>query len=197
MHLTTNFRSFQEHVTSALLSTTRSAGQVAAEDLSFHRSSSKTVSQTLDAQNVRLLALTNRLLKAATAGSDVRAPELKDQEAVEDSWRDVVDVVDDLLEQADASLDEFTGVIKKLSPAQQEKQNAPAALRYQKKFAPAHATSQIPKPQLLFEKAHSNHVITPFRPLLRSKPHAVIPLEEVLASDSLPGGGTGYVSGNL
>jgi len=191
MDLATNFNSFQQRVTSALLSTTKSASQIAAEDLSFHRSSSKAVSQTLDAQNARLLALTNRLLKAVTAGSDVRGPKLQDQESVEDNWRDIVDVVDDLLEQADASLDEFTGVIKRLSPARQERQEALANKKSTKKFPSPYATTQIPKPQLLFEKVHSNYETTSFKPLLKSKPHAIKPLEQVLASDSLLDGSSG------
>ena len=39
-----------------------------------------------------------------------------------------MDVFDNLLEKADACLDEFTGVIRKLSPSQEEQiKNAPSA----------------------------------------------------------------------
>lgn len=195
MDFTADFKSFQEKVTSTLLSTTRVAGQIASEDLSFHRSSRPAVSSSLDAQNARLLALTNKLLKAATAGSDVRAPKLQDEEAVEDQWRNVVDVVDDLLEKADASLDEFTGVIKRLSPARQEKSDeAPLShRRSSKKLPPTHSIANLPKPQRLFEKPHSNHDQSPFKPLLQSKPHALTSLEQLFASDTLPDDRPGYL----
>jgi exosome complex exonuclease RRP6 len=107
----------QSTISAALISTTRSAGAVASEDLAFHRSLDPALGTELDKQNARLLELANRLLGAATANTEIVRPQrLKDLENVEDNWRAVVDVVDSLLERADTALDEFTGAVKRLSP---------------------------------------------------------------------------------
>jgi exosome complex exonuclease RRP6 len=71
----------------------------------------------LDAQNARLLQIAQRLLENAAASSDAVGPKLPDIEAIDGNWKGVVDVVDSLLEKADTSLDEYTGVVKRLSPS--------------------------------------------------------------------------------
>lgn len=176
------FVPFQERVTSKLVQTTRTVGQLAAEDLNFHRTSSAEIADSLDEQSARLLSLTSSLLKVATAGTDVRAPALHNEESIEDNWRGVVDVIDSLLEKADACLDEFTGVIKKLSPSQQEQDAAIGKKQAPSKFPSIYdyGPSKIPKPQLQFDRAPDNTDVSPFRPLLKSKPHAIVPLEESL-----------------
>src|ERR1700733_8160056 len=105
MDITADFKSFQEKVQRSLVNVTKTAGQLSAEDLSFHRSSSGKLSKSLDAQNARLLQLTNKLLKAATKDTQIAPPKLRNQEEVEDKWRSTVDVIDDLLEKYDACLD--------------------------------------------------------------------------------------------
>src|SRR5271156_1696142 len=106
MDISKDFKSFQDQVQDCLKKTTKTAGYIAVEDLNFHRSSNAAVAKALDSQNDRLLRLTNKLTKYVTSGSDVRPPQLRDQEDVEDNWRGVVDVIDDLLERTDACLDE-------------------------------------------------------------------------------------------
>jgi len=117
-----DFSYFQSTLQAALVSTTRSASALAAEDLSFHRTVSPSISSTLDAQNARLLALANRLVGSATAGAapNVRPPTLlRDVDDVEGNWSKVVDVLDSLLERADTAMDEFTGAVRRLSPREQ------------------------------------------------------------------------------
>ncbi|KKZ65401.1 hypothetical protein EMCG_08781 [[Emmonsia] crescens] len=179
MEIAADFAPYEEQAQAALIKTIRSATQISSEDLNFHRSFDKNVSASVDEQSARLLNLTNSMLKIATSGSDLRVPELRNEDGVEENWRTVVDVIDELLEKADACLDEFTGVIKKLSPSQEERG---AALG--KKAASAHfpsvydfGPSKIPKPQLLFTtRPNNNHDAPPFKPLLRSKPHAITQL---------------------
>ncbi|EAW09562.1 exosome component 3'-5' exonuclease [Aspergillus clavatus NRRL 1] len=187
MESTADFPPFQERLTSTLVQVTRTVGQLSAEDLNFHRTSSAEVSESLDEQSERLLSLTSSILKAATAGTDLPAPTLRDEDSVEDNWRGVVDVIDALLEKADACLDEFTGVIKKLSPTQQEQSAKAAAAAASRKAAAARfpsaydfGPSKIPKPQLSFQRLPDNTDVSPFKPLLRTKPHAVVSLEESL-----------------
>ncbi|KAJ5095557.1 hypothetical protein NUU61_004913 [Penicillium alfredii] len=181
------FAPFQDKLTSTLVQVTRTVGQLSSEDLNFHRSSSTEFSESLDEQSERVLALTTAVLKAATAGTDVKAPEISNEELIEDNWRGVVDVIDSLLEKADACLDEFTGVIKKLSPSQEEQ--APV-VKKTPKFPTVYdyGPSKIPKPQLLFERKPDNTGTSSFRPLLRTKPHAIVPLEESLQKQQADGG---------
>lgn len=114
------FATFQSAVGGSLVSTTRTASQLAAEDLPFHRSLDARLASTLDAQNARLLGLAERLLGGATANSEIVRPALKDVDDVEGEWSRVTDVIDSLLEKADISLDEFTGVVKRLSPSREQ-----------------------------------------------------------------------------
>lgn len=174
------FTSLREKLTSATKQVTLTTGQLSAEDLNFHRASDTSFGEQLDEQGDRLLALTSAVLKAATRGTDLETPVLKDRDSVDDNWRGVVDVIDQLLEKADACLDEFTGVIKKLSPSQEEQaKNAPPprknhALPSTYDYGP----SKIRKPQLDFEHKPDNSDLGPFQPLLQSKPHAIVPLQE-------------------
>jgi exosome complex exonuclease RRP6 len=183
MDITADFKSFQERLTSSLVNVTRNAGQISAEDLGFHRSSNVKVSKSLDAQNAHLLQLTNKLLKAATKDTQIRQPKLHNHEDIEDKWRNIVDVIDDLLEKADACLDEYTGVIKRLSPSLQDGASIPPDMKERSRTTPSTFSSYVmPKPQLQFKRAVANHETGPFKPLLRTKPHAVIPLEESIGS---------------
>ena len=116
-----DFSAIQSNITSALVSTTRGASALVSEDVSFHRSLDASLGSALDRQNARLLGLTERLLGAATADTEiVRPPRLKDLESVDGNWTAVVDVLDSLLERADTALDEFTGAVKRLSPGAEQ-----------------------------------------------------------------------------
>ena len=110
------FQSLQDQIQAALISVTRTAGQISSEDLNFQRSLNASLGTALDEQSARLLALSSSLLKSATSISELEAPVLQDVEDVDNSWRAVVDVVDSLLEKADTCLDEYTGVIKRKTP---------------------------------------------------------------------------------
>jgi exosome complex exonuclease RRP6 len=110
------FQSLQDQIQAALVSATRTAGQISSEDLNFQRSLNPSLGTALDEQSARLLALSSSLLKSAASISELEAPVLLDVEDVDNSWHGVVDVVDSLLEKADTCLDEYTGVIKRKTP---------------------------------------------------------------------------------
>ena len=172
-----DFKSFQERVSLSLVNVTRTAGQIAAEDLSFHRSSNAGLSKSLDAQNARLLALTSKLLKAATKDTSITPPRIQDTEQIEDEWKGVVDVIDDLLEKSDACLDEYTGIIKRLSPGRRNAADStPRPADRVDEVPSIFSNTPMAKPQLLFSSAPDNFESTPFRPLLKSKPHAIVPM---------------------
>ncbi|KAJ5103696.1 hypothetical protein N7532_004225 [Penicillium argentinense] len=176
------FPQFQEKLSSNLVQVTRTVGQLAAEDLNFQRTSGADFADSLDEQSDRILTLVSAVLKAATAGSDLANPALPNEDSLEDNWRGVVDVIDSLLEKTDACLDEFTGVIKRLSPSHEEQ---PAAPKKESKFFPSiydNGPSKIPKPQLKFPRKPDNSGQTPFYPLLQTKPNARIPLDQTLSN---------------
>ena len=176
------FKEIKEAISSILVDTTRTAGQIAGEDLAFHRSSNPEITPLIEKQNSRLLQLAQNLVRVSASGTEVPVPRLPDADAVEDNWRGIVDVIDNLLEKADACLDEYTGVIQRL-PASQEIPPPKSSTPVRKQVPSRNFRNQnIPKPQLQFEKIPTNDETTPFMPLLRSKPHNVVPLEQSLGA---------------
>ena len=174
-----SFKDIKDAISSALVDTIRTTGQIANEDLAFQRSSNPSIVPLLEQQSSRLLQLARRLTQTATYGTDINAPQISDPETVEDKWMGFVDVFDNLLEKADACLDEYTGVVRKLSPGQEERmKNALPSANVKKRPIKAIRGQNIPKPQLLFANVPKNDESAPFKPLLLSKPHAITPLEE-------------------
>lgn len=178
MDVSTQFSPLQEKLSAALVQSTRTTNQLLAEDIDFQRSINPNVSTSLDAQSNRLLGLTSSILRFATSGSDLNVPTLEDEDSLDDNWKTVVDVIDELLEKADACLDEFTGIIKKLSPSQEERGQDLGKRASRAQFPSVYdfASSKIPKPQLQFKNRIDNHDSSAFRPILRQKPHALVPL---------------------
>ncbi|KAG4439376.1 hypothetical protein IFR05_005125 [Cadophora sp. M221] len=180
MDETHDFKSLQDQLQAALIATTRTTGQISAEDLGFHRSFTPEVGTALDEQSERVLALASALLKSAASISDLRAPSLEDADDVENNWRSVVDVVDSLLEKSDTCLDEYTGVIKRKDTTTAEP-STQIPSRSKKQPGSTYRNQNLVKPQLAFDVKPDNKDDSPWKPLLTSKPHATVSLE-----DSLP-----------
>ncbi|KAL2415452.1 Exosome complex exonuclease RRP6 [Exophiala dermatitidis] len=185
MDLTSDFATFRDSVQTSVVNVTRTATQVSNQDLSFHRSSSEKLSRALERQNAHLLRLTSNLLKAVAKDTNLKPPGLKDQDDIDDNWRRIVDVVDDLLEKADSALDEYSGVIKRQSPGQDPE---PPVKRLKTGKGPQSWSSEVTeKPQQFFERQVDNAETKPWKPLLKQKPHATVPLEESIGNED-----TGY-----
>ena len=189
------FKETRGNISSALVEVTRTVGRISGEDLAFQRSSNPSIAPLLDEQASNILNLVQDLTKVSTSGTEVKAPRLVDAESVEDNWKTIVDVIDNLLEKADACLDEYTGVIKKPSSSQEDRTSIAAPLSRGHVQARSHRDQHIPKPQLLFDTVTTNDETTPFKPLLRSKPHAIVPLAQSL-SLSLNGEGNEQYEGH-
>ena len=175
-----DFKSYQEKVAAALVNVTKSANVISTFDLGFHRSYSSDVSKALDSQNAHLLRLTNKLLKAAAKDTSLKVPALKEQEDVDDRWRSIVDIVDGQLEKADAALDEVNGLVKRQSPAQpstpEPTSRPPKQNNYRNTFG-------MIKPQKFFDRPVDNFQTGRWRPLLTSKPNAMVALEESIGNE--------------
>ena len=186
------FKSMKDEISTALVDVTRATGKIAAEDLAFHQSINPSVAPQLARQNTRLLDVLRTLTKNATTGTDIKPPQVSDADEIEEKWGGLVDVFDNLLEKADACLDEYTGVIKK-SNSSQDVSSVSYASATKKPYATNKTASEpLPKPQLLFERLPQNDEETPFKPLLRVKPHAIEPLHESIHLEAVENGRSQY-----
>lgn len=174
-----DFASMQEQIQSALVATTKSVNQISSEDLAFHRSMNPELGKELEEKSKRLLEVAQSLLKSAASVSRLRVPKLQDVDDVENNWRGIVDVVDSLLEKADTSLDEYTDVIKRKGPGFDEESNPK---KHPSQLGKSFYNQNLPKPQLAFAHKPQNADESPWKPLLTSKPHALVPLEESLGT---------------
>ncbi|ERT02694.1 exosome complex exonuclease RRP6 [Sporothrix schenckii 1099-18] len=190
-----DFKAQQQKIHAALVAVNRSVNGIASEDLTFLRTVNPSVAGELDEQAARLLRLSNGLLKSAAGATGKRAPpQLDDADDVDLNWRGVVDVIDGLLEKADTTLDEYTGLLKRKdaptteggSDSKKSKQQGPGATG-----ASGAGTDRldwnirranIPKPQELFERKPDNFDKGPWKPILTTKPHAIVPLEDSLTT---------------
>jgi len=172
-----DFAAAQQTISNALINTTRTTSAIGSEDPDFHRSSNPKVGSLLDSQTQRLLSLAEKLLKnASSTANTIRLG--GDIEEIDSNWRRIVDSVDSLLERADTCLDEFSGIRKQQDASSRDQSPAPKA-RSTKNFKNFRA-QDIAKPQLLFDERVNNYEATPFKPLLTSKPNAIVPLEQSL-----------------
>lgn len=181
-----DYDAYREKTLSSLKNVTRLTHQITSEDLPFYRVIDSNVATSLDDQSSRVLSLANSLCRSFASNSGLKRPRIKNTtDSVDDNWKKVVDVIDTLLERTDASLDEFSGRIKKLpKESDAEKKQGTSSLSLLGKRKPeeipsAHdkRPSKIRKPQLEFDNPPNNFDPAPFKPLLRFKPFAKIPLE--------------------
>ena len=176
-----DFKSLEKAVSSCVGSVTRTAEYLGRQDLTFLRTTNPAAAQQLDRQAGRILSLTRRLCRSAAQDTGVRAPELSNLDAVEEDWQDVADLVDHLLEKADSCLDELKGVIKKPQPAVSgDLLGDPHGSRASPHIPNVFSNTKLPKPQKLFKNPPKLYDETAFKPLLRTKPHALVSFEESL-----------------
>ncbi|KAM0324790.1 hypothetical protein ACHAQA_007756 [Verticillium albo-atrum] len=174
-----DFKALQDEVQAALVTTIKSANRIAAEDLAFQRTVNPSVADDLDETTTRLLGLSHKLLKsAAEVCGQGSVPVLEDADDVDMHWRKIVDVLDNVLEKADRSIDEFTGVLKRKDAPTE---TTPNAKKPRTTLASNMRNANMAKPQLEFEHTVDN---SGWKPVLSKKPHATVPLNESLATDT-------------
>ncbi|PHH74137.1 hypothetical protein CDD80_3296 [Ophiocordyceps camponoti-rufipedis] len=178
-----DFESQQKRIQKSLVSTVKTVNRLAAEDLQFQRTVNPDTARQLDESASRALDLSTRLLQAAARACKVQAkgkakepaPKIEDVEDIDLKWPSIVDVVDSVLEKADTALDEFTGLIKRKEPVPAEQ--TPTSRKPTGKVI---RNADVSKPQLLFEKKPDNFPTEPWKPILTTKPHAIISLSQSL-----------------
>ncbi|KAE9407816.1 hypothetical protein BT96DRAFT_954400 [Gymnopus androsaceus JB14] len=150
-------------------------------DINFHRTMDAEFSKDLDVFSSRVLSVANKLLNlASTADPSAKGKgkgKLESEDDVVDNFHSVVvDLMDQMMEKTDMSLDEFLGRNK--APAIAINMNATMAKKTKAKGAldPViqHA-SHLPKPQLKFKRKIENND-APWYPTLSHKYNAQVPL---------------------
>ncbi|KAL8341465.1 hypothetical protein RB601_005573 [Gaeumannomyces tritici] len=230
MEASQDFKSLQDKIQAALVSTTRRVNAIASQDLGFRRNVDPDSAEQLDEQRTKILELASALVQtAASSAGGARAKAkakpitLEDAEDVDDNWQTIVDALDTALEKADTCIDDYTGLVKR--------KDAPTAEMVREKKphgAPAAAsagisreTAQVPapnsgfqgpnakkskpgqldrslryaniiKPQKAFDTAPDNFGKGPWKPILSTKPHATVPLEQSLSTFQDDDGETQY-----
>lgn len=179
-----DFKAQQQKIQGALVAVNRTVNGIAAEDLTFLRTVNPDVASEIDIQAARLLRLSNSLIKsAANATGRKDVPTLEDAEDVELNWRGVVDVIDALLEKADTTLDEYTGLLKRKDAPTTEGGPDSKKAKSMERLDWSLRRANIPKPQELFERKPDNFDMGPWKPLLSRKPHATyVSLEDSLTT---------------
>ena len=175
-----DFKELQEAISSTLVATTRTTGLLANEDLAFHRASDASIDSLLKQQEHRLLAIVQQLTRAAVAGTNVPVPQLSDADSIENNWKGFVDIIDNVLERADSSLDEYTGLIRRPSASEEKQADHATAAPAKARATKVYNAIRIEKPQRHFARPPSNLESEPFKPLLNNKPHAIVPLDQAL-----------------
>ncbi|EJC98038.1 uncharacterized protein FOMMEDRAFT_149467 [Fomitiporia mediterranea MF3/22] len=198
-----SFDSYNSELQSSVLQATKLAVGLPA-DVNFFRTVDNNFAQAIDSCSRKALALTNNLLELAEAHNSTSSrikgkKKLGNQEDVVDGFGSlVVDVLDQLFERADTSLDDYMGHTK---PAAISVKPPPAASTFtsstrQGRLDPSllHA-AYLPKPQLKFRR-RINSAQSSWSPNLRHKYNAQVPLgyvfhdTDVIEGDSCLGEGT-------
>lgn len=181
----------RDAVTNSLVKTTRIVSHLASHDLAFERSISPSVSAALESRANKLLGIAQNLVAAACHESRLAPPQLSDIEDLEGNWRGIVEVLDDLLEKVDSSLDDLNGRKKHEEREIAKKSKSWKDQKKQSKIEVPRLLN-IPKPQTHFHRQPDNSIVPPWRPLIKHKHHASKELSQALVIEENEQGHLGY-----
>lgn len=161
----------QDVLLSKVINVVRTASSLAGQDVDFYRNLDREFSKVLKSKSDKLADMANEIILSIDEHHE--SFELKEED-ISGLWNDFGNIMDNLLEMSDHSLD-------KLNRAMNSKSSG-ADLQYLgdfsgKSFSPA---KRVEKPQLKFKTSIDNSENHPFIPLLKEKPNALKPLSESL-----------------
>lgn len=152
------------------VSAIRAASGLAAYDINFYKSLDNTILESSEASSDRLIKLINVIAESSSEQNGEKVS----GDSIESSWSRISNLLDTFLERSDIALD----MLKNGSKLSESKQS----ITYLEDNNISTRNTQVPKraekPQLLFKTSIDNSEEHPFRPLLTSKPHAIVPFEE-------------------
>ncbi|CCC71396.1 hypothetical protein NCAS_0H00860 [Naumovozyma castellii] len=152
-----------------VVNTVRAASALAAQDVDFYRSIDKDIAHSLEQSSNQIADMINSVLLSIDENSE-QVDGTK--ENLEDIWKDFGNLMDNLFEKSDRSIDIIT--------RGHGGSNGQSGMQYIDEFSGRDLTpgKQILKPQLKFTTPIDNTESHPFIPLLKEKPFALKPLEE-------------------
>jgi exosome complex exonuclease RRP6 len=147
----------------------RAAAGLASNDVNFYKSLDQGIAQQSTQSSQSVLKLINEIASSVESGD---AHEFDDKSI--ESWTVVSNLLDTFLERSDMA---FDGLRKKKSAGENSTQITYLDDSASVKTNETHQKRQE-KPQEKFSRPVDNNEVHPFKPLLTSKPHAVVPFEE-------------------
>lgn len=156
-----------------VLGTIRASTNLAAQDVNFYKSVDTNLSQELDSTSKRLLNICNGLIRVADDTQDTKIEFGQENVTNEVSWKPIGNVLDSIFEKLDYAFDQATKKVKTTEGKSLEYLDDGTTTI-------AEPGKRVGKPQLNFKTPIDNSESHPFKPKLTSKPHSLIPLEEVL-----------------
>lgn len=155
-----------------VMETVRASTSLAAQDVEFYRSIDSNISEDLDQSLKSMSSLLNTILVSIdenNGGDGIDG----DKEKLGEVCKEFSNVMDVLFEKSDRFLDVLS---------RKTNTGAGSGLQYLDDTASSDTQpgKRIPKPQLNFKNPVDNSESHPFKPLLTSKPHALVPLNKSL-----------------
>ena len=154
----------------------RGSAALAAKDIEFYKSLDKDVAESMSGVTSDIVSMINSVLSSIDEHCE---PLENDKESFSNSWNDISNVIDNLFEKSDRSLDILN---KRLHVEQNGGVNNVGGpnMQYLDQFGGNQegGNTKIEKPQLNFKTPVDNSETHPFRPLLKEKPNALKSLDE-------------------
>lgn len=173
-------------VFSSLVSTIRAASGVGAQDISFYRQLDKDLNESAAGASSDLLGLASSIMQAVVPGEVDDLPS-NDLNGLNDNWHDISHVLDTLSERIDVALEQHQKGDNDTT-ADGDASNKPLTLKDgtngESNANIERLSKNLPKSQNKFKRPVDNSPNKPFKPLLTSKPHAMVPFEESIALTS-------------
>ncbi|SCW01499.1 LAFE_0E01002g1_1 [Lachancea fermentati] len=160
----------EDPLLSAVLNTIRASVSLSAQDVEFFRSLDPDISASVDQTAKGVLNLINDILLSVDGNEEVIE---SGKEGLENAWKNVGEVMDTLFEKSDHAFSAIRRTDNNNKTNYQYLDDAPSVDQN-------HRSKRIEKPQLNFKRPVDNSELQPFKPLLKSKPHSIISLSEVL-----------------
>ncbi|CCD24399.1 exosome nuclease subunit RRP6 NDAI_0D00850 [Naumovozyma dairenensis CBS 421] len=154
-----------------VVQTVRASVALAAQDVDFYRSMDKTTAKTLKETTSQLADMINSVLLAVDENSETLDGT---KENLEDNWKDFSNLMDNLLEKSDRSMD----MLLRSKNTNTNNSNMQYLDEYSGRDDTSSKRRAIGKPQLEFDVPVDNTETHPFIPLLKSKPNALKSLDE-------------------
>lgn len=174
----------EKEVLASLMSTIRAAGQLAAHDINFFRPLDQSLDRSAQHASGRLLDLINRVHHAV-------APEMVSPitniKSLNDNWKNMNGVLDSLLEKVDLAADAAMRGATTVGTSNTTSTSNPTKLLSESDGPEDKSKLKVKvKPQKQFKRRVDNTPGKPFKPLLTSKPHALIPFEKSIVLTEEP-----------